>query len=139
MGLVVSGENVLAAGNQFSDMETGLILLGDDPDFGTSVGIASNATLVDNGFCNVDTNYDFQPLASYDLQSTLTCPEPTLDVAEAVLLSWPFAYDGYSVESADSADGPWIALDATVFQQDGMHYVVVPSDDAPEFFRLVEP
>jgi hypothetical protein len=138
-GLVFSGQDVLVTGNRFADMEKGIELFGDDPDFGTSVGVASNATLVDNGFCNVDTNYSFQPLASHDLQSTLTCPEPTLDVAEAVLLSWPFAYDGYSVESADSAEGPWTALDATVFQQNGMHYVVVPSDGAPEFFRLVEP
>jgi hypothetical protein len=54
-------------------------------------------------------------------------------------LSWPFAYDGYTVESADSADGPWTALDATVFWQDGVHCVVVPSDGAPEFSRLVKP
>jgi hypothetical protein len=137
-GLAFSGEDVSVANNRFSDMEIGVLLLGDDPDF-PDVGNASNATLLDNGFCNVTTNYDLQPLATYDLQSTLTCPEPTLDVAAAVLLSWPFAYDGYSVESADSTDGPWTALDATAFLQNGMHYVVVPSDGAPQFFRLVEP
>ncbi len=138
-GLAFSGENVLVVGNQFSDMETGVVLLGDDPDFGTSPGIASNATLVDNGFFNVDTNYDFQPLATYDLQGTLTCPEPTLDMVQAILLSWSFAYDGYSVESADSPDGPWTALDATVFRQNGMNYLIVPSDGTQEFFRLAKP
>jgi len=138
-GLAVSGENVLVAGNRFSDMERGIVLLGDDPDFGTSFGIASNATLLDNGFCNVGTNYDLEPLATYDLQSTLTCPEPTLDMVEVILLSWPFAYDGYSVESADSSDGPWTALDATVFLQNGTHNVVVPTEGAPELFRLVKP
>jgi hypothetical protein len=56
-------------------------------------------------------------------------------MAQAIVLSWPFAYDGYSVESADSADGPWTALEAAVFQQNGINYVVVPSDGAPEFFR----
>ncbi|MHC4748207.1 MAG: right-handed parallel beta-helix repeat-containing protein, partial [Planctomycetota bacterium] len=66
VGLGISGENVLVSSNRFSDMERGIVLLGDDPDFGTSLGIASNATLVDNGFCNVGTNYDFQPLATYD-------------------------------------------------------------------------
>ena len=139
MGLALSGENVLVADNRFSDMETGVVLLGEDPDFGTSLGIASNVTLVDNGFCNVDTNYNFEPLATYDLQSTLTCPEPTLDMVQAILLSWPFAYKGYLVESAESSDGPWTALDVTVFLQNGMHNVVIPTDDAPEFFRLVKP
>jgi hypothetical protein len=138
-GLAVSGEEVLVTGNRFSNMETGVGILGDDPDWGTALGIASNATLVDNGFCNVDTNYDLQPLATYDLQNTLTCPEPTLDTVQAILLSWPLVYDGYSVESADSADGPWTALDATVFQQNGANYVVIPSDGAPEFYRLVKP
>jgi hypothetical protein len=138
-GLGFSGENVLVANNRFVDMEKGIELFGDDPDYGTSLGTASNATLLDNGFCNVDTNYNFEPLASYDLQNTLACPEPTLGMVQAILLSWPFAYDGYSVESADSSDGPWTALDATVFLQNGMHSVVVPSDGAPEFFRLVKP
>jgi hypothetical protein len=138
-GLGFSGENVLVANNRFVDMEKGIELFGEDPDYGTSLGTASNATLVDNGFCNVDTNYNLQPLATYDLQGTLTCPEPTLDRVQAILLSWPFAYDGYLVESADSADGPWTALDATAFVQNGMHSVVVPAAGAPEFFRLVKP
>jgi len=137
-GLAFSGEDVVVANNRFSDMETGVILFGGDPDF-LDVGTASNVTLLDNGFCDVDTNYDLQPLATYDLQSTLTCPEPVLDMVQAILLSWPFASDGYLVESADSPDGPWTTLDAKVFQQVGMHYVIVPSDGAPEFFRLVKP
>jgi hypothetical protein len=138
-GLGISGENVLISSNRFSDTERGIVMLGDDPDFGTSLGIASIATLLENGFCNVDTNYDFQPLITYDLQSTLTCPEPTLDMTQAILLSWSFAYDGYSVESADSPEGPWTALDVTVFRQNGMNYVIVPSDGTPEYFRLVKP
>jgi hypothetical protein len=137
-GLAFSGQDVLVANNRFSNIETGVLLLGDDPDF-PDVGTASNATLVDNGFCNVDTNYNFEPLATYDLQSTLTCPEPTLDVAPAMLLSWPFAYDGYLVESAHGPEGPWTALEATVFLQNGAQHVAVPAADAPEFFRLVKP
>ena len=43
------------------------------------------------------------------------------------------------MESADSPEGPWTALDATVFLQNGMHNVVVPTDGAPEFFQLVKP
>ena len=137
-GLAFSGQDVLVANNRFSNIETGVLLLGDDPDF-PDVGTASNATLVDNGFCNVDTNYNFEPLATYDLQSTLTCPEPTLDLAPAMLLSWPFAYDGYLVESAHSPEGPWSPLDATVFLQNGAHHAAVPAADAPQFFRLVKP
>jgi len=138
-GLAFSGENVLVANNRFVDMEKGIELFGDDPDYGTSLGTAFNATLLDNGFCDVDINYNFQPQATYDLQSTLACPEPTLEMVQAILLSWPFVYDGYSIESAEDPDGPWTALDATVFLQNGMHNVVVPNDGAPELFRLVKP
>jgi hypothetical protein len=63
-GLGFSGENVVVADNCFNNMEKGIELFGDDPDYGTTVGTASNATLVDNGFCNVDTNYNFQSLAT---------------------------------------------------------------------------
>jgi hypothetical protein len=55
---------VVVADNCFNNMEKGIELFGDDPDYGTTVGTASNATLVDNGFCNVDTNYNFQSLAT---------------------------------------------------------------------------
>jgi hypothetical protein len=56
-----------------------------------------------------------------------------------MLLSWPFAYNGYLVESAHSPEGPWTALDATVFLQNGAHHAAVPAAEAPEFFRLVKP
>jgi len=139
-GLGLSGENLLVATNRFSDMETGtgIVLFGNDPEFGTYLGIASNAVLVANGFCNVATNYLFEPLTTYDLQSTLMCPPPILDI-QAVRLSWPFSYTGYSVETASSPDGPWAPSDATPFLQDGQNRVIIPTEGDQQFFRLVRP
>lgn len=140
LGLLFSGENVLVATNRFSDMQTGITLIGDDdPEFGASLGIASNAVLVANGFCNVATNYFFEQLATYDLQSTLDCPDPTLNINQSVLLSWPYNVQGYSLQTAPAMNGPWTNSDATVFQQDGENSVAVPANSDQQFFRLTKP
>jgi len=138
-GLGFSGDSVLVGTNRFSDLETGILLFGnDDPEFGGYLGAASNATLVANGFCNVATNLTTELQATYTEQGTLTCPSPILDI-RAVQLSWPFSYTGYSVEAAPAADGPWSALDATPFQQDEENRVVVPAETDQQFFRLAKP
>jgi len=141
-GLGFSGDNVLVATNRFSDMETGtgIVLFGNDPEFGTYLGIASNAALIANGFCNVATNYVFEPLTSYapDPPTTLTCPPPTLYI-RAVQLSWPYSYNGFSVETAPAVNGPWSTLDATPSLQDGQNAVVIPADSDQQFFRLHQP
>jgi hypothetical protein len=137
-GLYLSGENVMVGTNRFSNMDTGIVLFGDDPEYGTYLGIASNATLIANGFCNVATNYVFEPLTTYDPPSTLTCPEPTLDI-RAVQLSWPYSYNGYSVETAINVNGPWTPSDTTVFLQDGQNSVVIPAESDQRYFRLAKP
>jgi len=137
-GLVFSGDNVPVATNRFSDMETGILLLGNDQVYGTYLGIASNAVLTANGFCNVATNYVYEPLTTHTEQDTLECPWPMLDI-RAVQLSWPFPYTGYSVETSPAAEGPWSALDATPSLQDGQNSVVVPADSDQQFFRLKKP
>lgn len=63
-------------------------------------------------------------------------PPPPLAIASAVLLSWPGADDGWTVESATSVDGPWAASDATPFMQYGRHSIAVPTDGERRFFRL---
>jgi hypothetical protein len=136
-GLVLSGENVSVARNRFSNLPLGIVLFGDDPDFGTILGIAHNARLNTNRFCNVTTNVWVQPLATDTEQGTLTCgAPPALAIAPAVLLSWPGDEDGWTVETSASVNGPWAASDATPFMQYGRHSIAVPTDGEHRFFRL---
>jgi hypothetical protein len=139
-GLMVSGRNTLIATNTFSDMPTGVVMMGDDPYFPDgAAGIATNSALNNNRFCNVTNPIVIEPLATnITQQGTLLCPfpPPTLAIAPAVLLSWPGEDDGWTVESAPSADGPWVASDATPFMQYGRHSIAVPTDGERRFFRL---
>jgi hypothetical protein len=139
-GLALSGENLPVARNRFSNMPKGIVLLGNDPDFGTYLGIAHNAQLNTNRFCNVTNTVTVEPLATGLEQGTLTCGvPPALAIAPAVLVSWPGEEDGWIIESATSVDGPWTASDATPFMQHGRHSIAVPTDGAHRFFRLQEP
>lgn len=140
-GLVFSGGNVLVATNRFSDMETGILLFGggDPVSPGQYLGIASNAVLTANGFCNVATNYVYEPQTTHTEQDTLLCPEPVLDITRSVLLSWPYSYNGYSLETATNCNGPWTTSDATVFRQDGRNSAAVPADKPEQIYRLVKP
>jgi hypothetical protein len=63
-GLMVSGDNVLVAANRFSDMPLGVLLFGDDPDFGTIFGLATNAGLLGNQFCHVTESIVSEPLVT---------------------------------------------------------------------------
>ena len=63
-GLYVSGDHIRIVNNEFSDMPTGITLFGDDPDFGTALGIASNATLIANRFCHVAMPILIEPLVT---------------------------------------------------------------------------
>lgn len=140
-GLWISGENVQATGNLFRDLPVGIEVAGEDPDFGTILGIATNAMLIANRFCNVDTNITLQPLATATETGTLTCPfpEPELDIAKSVLLSWPGIEEGFVVESAPAPEGPWTGVKAAAFLQDGNHGVSVPTDSDQKYFRLAKP
>jgi hypothetical protein len=136
-GLALSGENLPVAGNRFSNMPKGIILLGNDPDFGTYLGIAHNAQLNTNRFCNVTNTVTIEPSATAIEQGTLTCgAPPALAITPAVLLSWPGDEDGWTVESAPTVDGPWAPLLATPFLQGGRHSMAVLTDAERRFFRL---
>jgi hypothetical protein len=137
MGLGLSGENLLVARNRFRNLVQGIVLFGNDPQFGTSLGIAHNAQLTTNRFCNVATNIIVEPLATDTEQGTLTCgAPPALAIRPAVLLSWPGDEDGWTAESAPAVDGPWTPLIATPFLQGGRHNMAVPTDTERRFFRL---
>jgi hypothetical protein len=45
-------------------METGILLFGNDPDFGPYLGIASNAKVVANRFCGVGDPILIEPLVT---------------------------------------------------------------------------
>ncbi len=138
LGLAVSGTNVTIANNQFKDMPEGIRLWGNDPDYGTLLGIAVNAQVTSNRFCNVTNPINVETLASATQAGTLlgSCPTNALTIAPAVLLSWPGDEDGWSVESAPGVGGPWSPLSATPFLQGGQHNVAVPTDAERGLFRL---
>jgi nitrous oxidase accessory protein NosD len=138
VGLIFTGDGVRVATNRFSDMETGILLGGEDLVWDTYLGIATNAVLIANGFCNVATNFVYEPLTDYTEQDTQTCPPPFLDI-RAVQLSWPYSDHGYSVQTAPSVSGLWTTSDATPFLQDGQNRVIIPADNDRHFFRLVKP
>jgi hypothetical protein len=143
-GLALSGESVSVDRNRFSNLPQGIVLLGNDPDFGTYLGIAHNAQLNTNRYCNVTTNLVVEPVATLATgteQGALGCPpaEPTLDSTRAVFLSWPVYYAGYALETAPSVDGPWTRADATLFLQDRRNSVAIPMNNNQQYFRLCHP
>ncbi len=138
MGLGLSGENLIIARNRFRNLLQGIVLFGNDPDFGTYLGITHSAQLATNRFCNVTNTVTVEPLATDAEQGTNTCSSPpALAIAPAVLLSWPGDEDGWTVESAPAVVGPWTPLVATPFLQGGRHTVAVPTDAEGWFFCLV--
>ena len=76
VGLAVTGTNVTIANNQFENMEEGIRLMGNDPTCGTILGIAVNAQVTSNRFCEVTTPITVQPLASATQAGTLRLPFP---------------------------------------------------------------
>ena len=141
LGLAVTGTNVAIANNQFEDMPEGIRLLGNDPIFGTVLGKAEAALVASNRFCNVTTPINVQTLASAMETGTLRCPfmPPALEIVPAVILSWPGADDGWTIESATTVDGPWTASDATIFTQSGRLNSALPTEVERRFFRLGNP
>jgi parallel beta-helix repeat protein len=139
--ILVSGENVTVAGNRFSQMGEGIQVMGDDPEWGTLFGIADDVQLIDNRFCDVANPINMQPQATATEQGTLLCPfpEPVLDIASAILLSWPEFEDGYVVETSSAPDGPWTPSDATPFQRNGQSHVAVRTDAGQQYYRLRQP
>jgi hypothetical protein len=122
-------------------MAAGIILLGNDPDFGTALGIATNATLTGNRFCEVTTPIDIEPLVSGTTnQGTLVCPfpPPSLTIAPGVVLTWPAVETGYLVECATNAAGPWNSLGIAPTVIGNEATVAVRTTAAAKFFPVAE-
>ena len=141
-GLWVSGTNFGVSFNQFTNLTRGIVLNGKDPVFGTALGIARNAAVINNRFCTVATNVVFEPLVTgVTEQGSLTCPfpDPALAIATAVILSWPNYAIGWTLESAPDPQGPWTSLDVAPSVQDGQYVFAVKTAGQPGFFRLRQP
>jgi hypothetical protein len=142
IGIAVSGDQINIATNHFSNLRRGVILFGNDPDFGTMFGTATNPQLVGNRFCEVTTPIDIEPLVSgVSQQGTQMCPfpPPTLAIGAAVILSWPSNDEGWMLEAASAASGPWTPTNEAPTQQGGQNVVAVSTDANHRFFRLQQP
>jgi len=64
VGLASSGTGDQIINNRFADSSAGIVLLGDDPTFGTALGTAGEATLIGNGFCQVADPIVTEPLVT---------------------------------------------------------------------------
>ena len=141
-GLWVSGTKVGVNFNQFTNLTRGILLFGNDPVFGTLAGITHDAALIDNRFCTVATNVVIEPLVTgVTEQGSLSCPfpDPALDIASAVMLSWPNYAIGWTLESAPDPQGPWTPLHVGPSLQDGQYVFAVKTAGQPGFFRLRRP
>jgi hypothetical protein len=139
VGLFASGTNILAGTNRFVNLTRGTVLIGNDPDWGTDLGIAKNVTLAANHFCQVTKQIQVESLVTnITEQDTLTCPypPPSLSIAPAVLLSWPDDGETHSLESAPNLQGPWSPMNATLTVRDGQVTCPVTTDSQHRFFRL---
>jgi len=62
IGIASSGSTDRIAANTFRRLTSGVLLVGDDPVFGTTLGIASDAMLMGNRFCEVSAPIVVEPL-----------------------------------------------------------------------------
>lgn len=144
LGVAVSGTNITIANNQFENLPEGIRLLGNEPlpdsvpGLADILGIAVDAQVVSNRFCNVTTPIHLQSPATFTETDTSLgeCASPVLFIKPAVLVTWPGEDQGWTVESAPSASGPWFPVDATPFLQQGRHSIAVPAEREYQFFRL---
>ncbi|MCB1096141.1 MAG: hypothetical protein KDN22_11245 [Verrucomicrobiae bacterium] len=133
----VSGRNVTISNNRFRDQQSGIHLLGDDPDYGDLLGRAIDAKINDNWFTEGFTKVTIQPGASgTETGSISPFPEPELTVQKAVLMSWFDSFDDYLLESSINLEGPWLPSEARSFRDENRNHFVFPTESAHRFFRL---
>lgn len=136
-GFLVSGNGVEISQNQFEEMPEGIRLLGGG-DLGEIVGIAEDALVSSNRFCNVTRQVKLEPKATAQQTGALLCPfpSPELTITPSVIVSWPEEEVGWTLESAPALEGPWVPSTATTFVQAGKQQIALPTRDAARFFRL---
>lgn len=138
-GMLVSGAKMDIQKNRFASLNRGIVLVGNDPGFGTIFGIASEVRVNANRFCDVSDTIQTEDL-SFDniIENNLECPfdPPALGVKSAVSLSWMDDGETHSVEKALSLQGPWSVVSLSPTSQDGVLSVSVPIDGTQAYFRL---
>jgi hypothetical protein len=136
-GLWFSGENVLVQGNQFWEMEAGIRAAGTDP---VDLGLAENAVLIENRFCEVGVPIELQEGSSVTETGSLICPFPNavIGIVKAAQLSWPDYYgEDYVLEGGPTRAGPWAKVMADLERVDGVLQATVALSDERQHFRLV--
>lgn len=80
IGIASSGSGDRIIANRFRNLTSGVFLVGNDPIFGTTLGVASDTSLLANRFCEVGTPILVEPLVT-GVQKRGTrlndCHEPT--------------------------------------------------------------
>jgi len=75
IGIGVTGDDILIANNDFSDMPRGIQLIGGGPEHGTLLGITTNPKVIANRFCGVDQPIVIDPLVTgVKEHATKICP-----------------------------------------------------------------
>lgn len=141
-GIGLTGDSNQVAGNSFSAVSRGILLIGTDPEYGNALGKATDPVLTDNRFCEVA-----QPVVSEDLVHGVTesgsvrCPfaVPALSIEPATLLSFPAEQGGWILESAPGADGPWVAMAYSAITMGTNASVTIPAAGRSALYRLRQP
>ena len=63
---------------------------------------------------------------------------PTLSVSTVMRVSWPYTLAQFTLEGADTLNGPWQSVSCGVIDQAGEHQVFLPLTSPLKFFRTVE-
>ncbi len=108
-GMLITGDTNQITLNGFNDLTRGILLMGDDPDYGTVLGVARNPDLKSNRFCNVTKSLEIEQLVeNVSEEGSEVCPFPAPRLAlrrlpsGVVQLSWRAAPNEYVLERTDN-------------------------------------
>jgi hypothetical protein len=144
---MVSGENVLIASNRFTDRVVGITLFGNEPftlwypEFRTTLSSATNPRVLGNRFCGSFAAVINRGASGVTEEGSLSCPfpDPILEIAPAAILSWPAYTEGWTLESAPTVHGPWMAVAATSTVESDQNTIALRTESQQRFFRLHKP
>lgn len=144
-GILVTGENMLFEGNRFTDLPAGVTVVGNDPitlwdpGWRPRFGFPQPPRLLRNQFCNVPAPFPPPPLVIEEGSMLCPFPDPTLEIAPAVILAWPAYTEGWNLESAPTVNGPWTVVTATFTVEKNQNTAAVKTGGEPRFFRVHQP
>ncbi len=137
-GISVTGSGNILEGNSISHVTRGILLMGDDPEFGKVLGVAQNPTVVSNRFCEVKNRFIVEPLATGTETNSLDCPvnPPAIEIGQAVALNWLVSGEPLILETATVAEGPWTVTDQNVSSNGKTTTVFAKASGKALFYRL---